>query len=371
MSNIRKIALARGMVIECGTLLVAALAPIVNEGLTAIYGVDAVKKENQRRAGLRRPLRELRPDISTWGLNEIQRTVDNLWSIRGSESGTRTALDKKMCFETFFREKFKIVNTGELRWSLERARMCRDNAAHPEFQLVEDGEEFFRVGERVLRFLGVSDAADKYRDYLDEMTTAPPDFDVRSYTILERYYPREYETDLMSAEELWITGTNLRRIVSEGYLKYIEDILSRGGVVKVLMHHPTSDACTYAMIQDRGPASDIAAYREFVHENLIAFCKIRATNLNGRNLLIRTIDYMLTFGLDIINGGDKGSGTTYVRFYPLPRRQETLEDRPIIRLNQEQGTWYDFFKGQFERHWSKKSDGGLAEDLPEDYATNA
>jgi transcriptional regulator with XRE-family HTH domain len=185
-------------------------------------------------------------------------------------------------------------------------------------------------------------------------------------SVLAQNYPGEYQNELKNADELCITGTNLRRIVSYAYLTCIEEILARNGVVKVLMHHPKYDACRYAMLQDRGPGSDLRAYKKLVKENLGAFCRIRAMPKIGKNLQIRTIDYMLAFGLDMIDPDDKSKGAIYVRFYPLPKMSEGLEDRPIIKLKHIDGQWYRFFREQFERHWLAKANGGLAEDVPRD-----
>jgi transcriptional regulator with XRE-family HTH domain len=182
-------------------------------------------------------------------------------------------------------------------------------------------------------------------------------------SVLSAFYPNEYGTELRSATHLWVTGTNLRRIVTDNYLGHVRQILERGGSVKVLMNHPLDEACRFAMIQDRGPGSDLRLYKEHVHHNLSKFCEIRETGRNGKNLEIRTINYPLSFGLDILNGENETAGVIYVRFYPLPNMQVPSEDRPIVKLRAVDGYWYDFFKDQFERHWADKAHRGLAENL--------
>ncbi len=80
-------------------------------------------------------------------------------------------------------------------------------------------------------------------------------------SILERHYGPEYENDLKtpSVKNLFITGTNLRRIVSgedgKGYLDHVDAVLDRNGTVKILMNHPDNYACKYAMLQDRVAAA--------------------------------------------------------------------------------------------------------------------
>lgn len=179
-------------------------------------------------------------------------------------------------------------------------------------------------------------------------------------SVLSAFYPNEYGTELRSATQLWITGTNLRRIVQDNYLGHVRTILERGGSVKVLMNHPLDEACRFAMIQDSGPGSDLRLYKELVHKNLSKFWEVQETGRNGKNLEIRTIDYPLSFGLDVLNGESDTTGIIYVRFYPLPNMQVHSEDRPIVKLRAVDGYWYDFFKDQFERHWADKANRGLA-----------
>jgi hypothetical protein len=137
--------------------------------------------------------------------------------------------------------------------------------------------------------------------------------------------------------------------------------------VKVLMHHPKYDVCKYAMMQD-GPGTDPDGYKQLVHEHLSEFCRMRATAERGGNLKIRTIDYMLTFGLDIMNGNNEATGIVYVRYYPLPRKNEKrVDDKPIVRLTQNDARWYAFYVGQFERHWNDAAHQGWAEDVPATY----
>jgi transcriptional regulator with XRE-family HTH domain len=199
--------------------------------------------------------------------------------------------------------------------------------------------------------------------------------------VLQRDYDDvTHKTELKNAKSLDCTGTNLRRIASKtyGHILAIKNILNNDGIVRLLMHRPDNvGACRYAMIQEFGPDYDLENYiRELVRKNLRTFCKIRAdaTKAKKGKLLIRTLDYALTFGLDVINGNsdviedsDASSGIIYVRFYPLPKRSEKLEDKPIIRLEYGDGPWYVFFREQFDHHWMNRNEGGFAEDLPENY----
>lgn len=345
MNGIRARVLARGVVIEYGHTLAKVFHPILTKAIPSIFGKAGISEINSRRQG--EPLGE---DITSWGIDKVTNTIYQNW--RGE-------------FEAYFRREFPKINRNEFRDDLRRLRHLRDNAAHPEIAHrfnVEDAKEFLRAAERTASKFAPSDA-EHYRAQvgsLDDLTT-------RNQAVLERYYPDEYETDFATASQLWITGTNLRRIASDpAYLDYIKGVLAAGGIVKILMHHPNYEVCKYAMMQD-GPGTDLTGHKKIVHDNLSAFCKIRAKSQGGKNLLIRTIDYMLAFGLDIMNGSDETRGVAYIRFYPLPKRHENLEDRPIVKLNQNDARWYRFFVEQFERHWNDEVHQGWAEDVPADY----
>jgi len=269
-------------------------------------------------------------------------------------------------FGHFFFERFGRMNFNELNDEFRDLQNIRNTAAHPEFNhefTAERAKMFLRAGAGVLQKVQSQELAVEFAALIDSLD----DLTMRDQAIFERHYPEEYETDFATASELWITGTNLRRIVTEpAYLGYIKGVLAAGGVVKVLMHHPKYEVCKYGMMQD-GPGTDLAGYKQIVHDNLSAFCKIRAQSPGGKNLLIRTVDYMLAFGLDIMNGNDEARGVVYVRFYPLPSRHENLDDRPIVKLNYNDARWYRFYVEQFERHWNDEAHRGYAEDVPADY----
>lgn len=208
------------------------------------------------------------------------------------------------------------------------------------------------------------------------------------YVLYSTYQEERYDRDLQKAAALSITGTNLRRIVRGGYLGQIEDVLERNGEVRVLMHHPASDVCVNAMVQDigidvepcahnqkrqsvarrQGQHLDIAQYRKLVHNNLSEFCRIRDTGNNGKKLKIRVTPIMLAFGLDACFFDHEGeTGTIYVRLYPLPDFSEPHKDKPIIKVRHSDARWYGHFKKQFDLLWAPPSRGGLAMDVPDDY----
>ncbi len=329
-----------------------ALVPFVEHSLASRYpGSDWFAKVNARR--LEGKQLERNSDGS------VKWSPDNLLKTMATENwdAFKTRF-KPRSTQTSAHIRTKLGDLVAKGW-IEELMEIRHRAMHQEALTQHDVFRFCDTAELLLRAADCDAGADLVHDLLAD----------KAY--LEVSYPDEYESDFKNANELWITGTNLRRIIvgdgSGTYLRYIRDVLSRKGVVKVLMNHPDSCACKYAMMQDGGPASDLEAYRRQVRKNLGAFCKLRSEATNGRNLLIRTIDYMLTFGLDIMNGNDEERGIVYVRFYPLPGRNAAVDDRPIVRLNQHDSRWYNFFKQQFELHWNDEANDGWAVDFPLDY----
>jgi Swt1-like HEPN len=242
---------------------------------------------------------------------------------------------------------------------IEELIEIRRKKMHQEEITQNDVFRFIDTAQLLLRAAYCAEAADALRDIIPGKAH------------LEVNYSDEYDRDFKNARELWITGTNLRRIVtgqgSSRYLDLIKSVLSKNGTVKILMNHPDSEACQYAMMQD-GPHNNLLDYRQGVGDNLNTFCTMRDTVPRGKtNMLIRTIDYMLTFGLDIMNGQDETRGVTYVRFYPLPKKLEMIDDRPLVRLSCHDATWYKFFVGQFERHWNDEANRGYAVEVPVGY----
>jgi hypothetical protein len=353
MPDIWDTAIARGIVLEGSQLLVIALAPFAEQALASIYDTsvtEAINKEIRRDP-------DLRPDVRKWGLDELHNVINFHW-----QKPNRNAPS----FYNYFRYTRQVRNVNLLKDGIDDARIGRDCAAHPEFLLIEDGQKFFTASDTVLRLLGLITVADEFRRYLNELSTIIAG-EFRNRTLLEERYPKEYEEDFKNAEELWISGTNLRRIVTDQKLDEVRQVLGReNGSVKVLMHRPRyTAACKFAMIQEGLEEQDFVEYCVDVRDNLLKFFNLRAEKEVGKKLEIKTINYMLAFGLDVMNGTHNGAGgAVYLRMYPLPRRGiKKFEDQPIVKFQPNDRRWYQFFKDQFTYHWEHES----AQELPLDW----
>ena len=158
-------------------------------------------------------------------------------------------------------------------------------------------------------------------------------------------------------------------------------VLEGGGTVKIAMLNPDSEkACEYGWIQDYWtdegePEQNLADYRSVTRRAFKAFGRIQREinkELTKRTyskgaLLLYGLDYLPTFGLDIMNPG-LSDPVVYVRYYPIasvsagdlqnPGEDRPIirypgEDRPIIRFDQstpDQKYWYDFYVRQFSLH---------------------
>lgn len=370
MDKIRGRALARGLVLEHGERLAEVLRPLVAELLPVIFPDGFLAQVNRRRG----KLDPLPAAISTWSVADLAQTIRDNWSPKSQrnnkdEHGNYLPPDPERMFGHFIFERFGKMNFNELSDEFRDLQIIRNSAAHPEFNhefTVERAKAFLRAAAGVLQKVQSRELAAEFKALIDSLD----DLTMRGQTVLERVYPAEYDKDFERAGELWMTGSNMRRIATDDgdgyYLQCIKEIIRTGGTVKLLMNHPDSPVLEYSMMQDPAGAKNLDAYKKVVRDNLAAFCRIRAGE-GGKNLQIRTINYMPTFGLDIMNGSHPELAIVYVRFYPLPKRNVALADRPIVKFNRNDDRWCKFFLEQFENHWNDEAQDGWAVDLPPDY----
>jgi hypothetical protein len=136
---------------------------------------------------------------------------------------------------------------------------------------------------------------------------------------------------------------DLGRTIDTSYAA-LERSLDRGGKVRVLLTDPEAqDAAVDARCQFRKPAID--EIRMSIRQSLRTLRQLKKAT-NGK-LEVRTTKAALKFGLNYI---DPGSAKTvlYVQLYSfrLPG-----ESRPIFRLTQVDGVWFDCYRDQAEALW--------------------
>lgn len=161
-----------------------------------------------------------------------------------------------------------------------------------------------------------------------------------SDNILFDKYPADYLENLGRAEkEIWITGTNLRRIFPE-HTELLKKGIERGATLIAILPRE-GNVMKYAAQQDMGP---LGVANDFLGTLTPAIIALRALKKMAPDRVhIKTIDYPLPFGIDAIDIDSK-QGAIYVRFYPFFGDG----DRPILVLRPYQSKWFDFYKSQLK-----------------------
>ncbi len=164
--------------------------------------------------------------------------------------------------------------------------------------------------------------------------------------ILLEGYPSDYGKTLGRAQKLWITGLNLSRFYPNR-VKYLEEVTRHGGNINAMLLSSNSDAIKYAAQQECGPDGKVPAYLNSINDAHDRLRKLRQSYPN--QVHIKTVDYPLTFGLDAVDI-ESENGLIYVTYYPLYSEEG---DKPILALKPRQSHWYEFYKGQIEKHWEE------------------
>lgn len=156
-------------------------------------------------------------------------------------------------------------------------------------------------------------------------------------------FPSSVNNEIDSARELWLIGVTLNRTIKT-YYSMLEQKLSRGHIVKVLLVHPESAA---AQMEEEKvyESGQIDRKRRDIINTLQDLCQL-SNNANG-NLEIRVLRHPLAFGARYINPGT-ASSVLYIEHYPYKTRGVA---RPIFILKAIDGQWYDSFAAEIEMLW--------------------
>ena len=152
--------------------------------------------------------------------------------------------------------------------------------------------------------------------------------------------PANYHDELSRAHDLWITGTNLRRIFPDNY-HVLEQIINKGGTIHAILLRE-GEALKYAAQQDAGPDANVNNYAASIKSARFHLEKLKL--LAPMKVRIYTIDYPLPFGIDAIDI-DSIDGVIYLRFYPFFTGKG---DHPIVVLRPNDSIWFEFYKNQLK-----------------------
>jgi predicted GNAT superfamily acetyltransferase len=152
-------------------------------------------------------------------------------------------------------------------------------------------------------------------------------------------YPDSYFNDLSRAKDLWMTGTNLRRIFPD-HTGLLEKVLSDGGHITALLAKPGTDACKYGTLQEYGYVTERMerSFSELVETALRTLEQLKES-APGRVTVLK-VDFPIYFAIDAVNV-NLLDGVIYLRFYPI-----AAKDRPIVVLRPYESRWFDFYKQQ-------------------------
>ncbi len=167
-----------------------------------------------------------------------------------------------------------------------------------------------------------------------------------SSNMLYDVYPDSYLSSLEKAKVLWITGTNLRRLVVD-HEKLLKDFVKEGGKIRAILLSRNPCAINYAAQQDSGYDADSNNFLSTIKkaENVLNELK---NSGKPNQVIIKRTDYPLPFGLDAVDIETEDKGIIYVRFYPFHTGDS---DKPILVLKAHQSKWYAFYKKQLEIQW--------------------
>jgi hypothetical protein len=178
---------------------------------------------------------------------------------------------------------------------------------------------------------------------------------------------RRYWHDLERAKELWTSGLNLRRILTD-HQEVLERILDRkGSLIRVILLDPS--AARYGAIQEFGVEGDAKGCATSIRGARKRLCAIR-TGRPG-SIEIRKVNYPFGFAVDLINPATTADGIAYIRYYPIRNRRvdtmnskkikrQTLEDQPILRLvatKPGHRRLFKLYKQQFITLWKEEELG--------------
>jgi hypothetical protein len=133
---------------------------------------------------------------------------------------------------------------------------------------------------------------------------------VRHEKAIFEQFPPEFRSDLEKAREVWLTGIHPYNIVAR-YYSLLEKKIGQGDKLRVLLIDPDGEACMMSSMRFSGKAS-VDQERASVTSTLNQLCELRKVAPN--NLEIRTIDYLLGYGVFLLDPGTD-HGVAYVRRY--------------------------------------------------------
>jgi hypothetical protein len=155
---------------------------------------------------------------------------------------------------------------------------------------------------------------------------------------------RSVETDLSRARDIRIVGAILSRTIRD-YRPILEERLSKGAQVKIMVMDPDSTAPDQAMLRSKGVSS-----RQFYVDNLRPTIeRIGFLSETSQHIELGLLPYKPAYGMILIDVDDK-DGLIIVEMYP----HHSDAFAPTFELHSSlDAQWYNYFSEQFNTMWSR------------------
>ena len=248
MARFSESALSRGLVIESSDIVADCLRPIVISALKHRHSEDddntAIMKENIRLQKRADNSRALSVPAASWEFNTIASRIR----------------DENLAYS--FQEVLGLNRTTLLNFQeiVNKIKDGRNQFAHPATRFATEAITILKLCNRLLAELDHS--KDSIEDFIRQLESLNEHKFGQLVSFFDKDHPSHID-DLNNATRLAITGTNMRRFVTDNDTGILNTILARrDGHVKILMHHPNDSVLKYANIQEGGAGSDPVEYKK-------------------------------------------------------------------------------------------------------------
>jgi hypothetical protein len=159
-------------------------------------------------------------------------------------------------------------------------------------------------------------------------------------------FPPEFRSDLERAGEVWLTGIHPYNIIAR-YYSLLEKKIRQGDNLRILLIYPDGEACMMSSMRFSGKAS-ADQERARVIATLNQLCELQEVAPN--NLEIRTIDYLLGYGVLLLDPGTD-HGVAYVRRYTFKSQIDVGVITPKSIYRPQDGRFYNLICAETRELW--------------------
>lgn len=209
---------------------------------------------------------------------------------------------------------------------------------------VSDAEVLSAVILAMLAFLALSQIRSR-RQLLD--ITKGQGWD--TFSLFRSSFPDELISLRGTASSLTLIGISMARTIQGGSRAELRQLLTSGGIIRVLAVDPGNDELLRAASLQRPHDPTPDRLKKRIEATLDELTELREST-NGR-VEIRVASFVPTMGINILNDGGK-NGLMVMQHH---EHRPTGEAAPIIQLKATDGFWYQHFLAEANRMWEDGS----------------